>query len=144
MRHTSILSKYTANDNVHNAAVPTACSDVRVDCLTTLHYTLALKQKVLVPGAGLGRLVLEICACGYAAEGNEFSYQMLFVSNYMLNHVDTEVAEANVSAQQGSSGGGSDGNSAGDGDGGSSSGGTAICPFIDTMCNHVGSEDMAR
>ncbi|KAG5188547.1 N2227-like protein-domain-containing protein [Tribonema minus] len=40
---------------------------------------------VLVPGAGLGRLTLEIAALGYATEGNEFSYQMLFMSNHMLN-----------------------------------------------------------
>jgi carnosine N-methyltransferase len=42
-------------------------------------------QKILVPGAGLGRLALDIAALGYATEGNEFSYQMLFASNYMLN-----------------------------------------------------------
>ncbi|OQR91846.1 hypothetical protein ACHHYP_04298 [Achlya hypogyna] len=43
------------------------------------------KQKVLVPGAGLGRLALEIVAQGYITEGNEFSYQMLFTSNFILN-----------------------------------------------------------
>ncbi|GAB9468440.1 hypothetical protein Gpo141_00005756 [Globisporangium polare] len=42
-------------------------------------------QRVLVPGAGLGRLALEIAAKGYAAQGNEFSYQMLFASNFILN-----------------------------------------------------------
>ncbi|RQM24206.1 hypothetical protein B5M09_007382, partial [Aphanomyces astaci] len=36
------------------------------------------QQKVLVPGAGLGRLALEIVSAGYATQGNEFSYQMLF------------------------------------------------------------------
>lgn len=43
---------------------------------------------VLVPGAGLGRLVFEICAAGYAAEGNEISYHQLFASNYILNCTD--------------------------------------------------------
>ncbi|OQS07067.1 hypothetical protein THRCLA_00923 [Thraustotheca clavata] len=43
------------------------------------------KQKVLVPGAGLGRLALEIVSRGYVTEGNEFSYQMLFTSNFILN-----------------------------------------------------------
>ncbi|KDO18948.1 hypothetical protein SPRG_15803, partial [Saprolegnia parasitica CBS 223.65] len=43
------------------------------------------QQKVLVPGAGLGRLALEIVAMGYVTEGNEFSYQMLFTSNFILN-----------------------------------------------------------
>lgn len=41
--------------------------------------------RVLVPGGGLGRLALEIAALGYACEGNEFSYQMLFVSSLVLN-----------------------------------------------------------
>lgn len=34
-------------------------------------------QRVLVPGAGLGRLPLEIAARGYSCQGNEFSYFML-------------------------------------------------------------------
>jgi N2227-like protein len=51
-----------------------------------LRYALlTLCQSVLVPGAGLGRLTVEIAALGYATEGNEFSYQMLFVSNHVLN-----------------------------------------------------------
>ena len=41
--------------------------------------------KVLVPGAGLGRLVFELCKNGYNAEGNEFSYFMLLSSNFILN-----------------------------------------------------------
>ncbi|CAK4093872.1 unnamed protein product [Aphanomyces euteiches] len=43
------------------------------------------QQKVLVPGAGLGRLALELVSLGYATQGNEFSYQMLFTSNFILN-----------------------------------------------------------
>lgn len=42
-------------------------------------------QRVLVPGAGLGRLVFEICAAGYDVEGNEISYHQLLASNYILN-----------------------------------------------------------
>ena len=41
---------------------------------------------VLIPGAGLGRLVLEVCAAGYSVEGNEISYHQLLVSNWILNH----------------------------------------------------------
>jgi carnosine N-methyltransferase len=44
--------------------------------------------RVLVPGAGLGRLVMEIARRGYEAEGNEFSYYMLLTSSYVLNHAD--------------------------------------------------------
>ena len=41
--------------------------------------------QVLVPGAGLGRLVFDLCQHGYAAEGNEISYHQLFASSYILN-----------------------------------------------------------
>ena len=43
--------------------------------------------RVLVPGCGAGRLVLESCLAGYATQGCEFSLQMLFASNLMLNAV---------------------------------------------------------
>lgn len=33
--------------------------------------------RVLVPGAGLARLCLEVAALGYEAQGNEYSYFML-------------------------------------------------------------------
>mmetsp|Transcript_26947 Transcript_26947/g.66051 ORF Transcript_26947/g.66051 Transcript_26947/m.66051 type:complete len:296 (+) Transcript_26947:767-1654(+) len=42
--------------------------------------------RVLVPGAGLGRLVMECARRGYDTEGNEFSYYMLLTSSYILNH----------------------------------------------------------
>ncbi|XP_050441311.1 carnosine N-methyltransferase [Adelges cooleyi] len=41
--------------------------------------------KVLVPGAGLGRLVFEIAKLGYNSQGNEFSVFMLIASNFILN-----------------------------------------------------------
>ncbi|KAK8210466.1 N2227-like protein-domain-containing protein [Phyllosticta capitalensis] len=47
--------------------------------------------RVLVPGAGLGRLVLEICRAGFTVEGNEISYHQLMASSFVLNH--TERAE---------------------------------------------------
>lgn len=40
---------------------------------------------VLIPGCGLGRLPFEIAKMGFNAQGNEFSYFMLFGSNYILN-----------------------------------------------------------
>ena len=42
--------------------------------------------KVLVPGAGLGRLVFDLCLAGYQAEGNEISYHALLASSWVLNH----------------------------------------------------------
>ena len=41
--------------------------------------------RVLVPGAGLGRLVWEIAKLGHVAQGCEFSYFMLVASNFILN-----------------------------------------------------------
>ena len=41
--------------------------------------------KVSVPGAGLGRLALEIFAKGYTVQGNEFSVFMLLASDFILN-----------------------------------------------------------
>mmetsp|Transcript_5412 Transcript_5412/g.8895 ORF Transcript_5412/g.8895 Transcript_5412/m.8895 type:complete len:380 (+) Transcript_5412:106-1245(+) len=40
---------------------------------------------VLVPGAGLARLALEICRHGYQVQGNEWSYFMLLGSQFILN-----------------------------------------------------------
>ena len=40
---------------------------------------------VLVPGAGLGRLVFDLCVKGYEVEGNEISYHQLLASSYILN-----------------------------------------------------------
>ncbi|XP_052206649.1 uncharacterized protein LOC127811011 isoform X2 [Diospyros lotus] len=43
----------------------------------------------LVPGAGLGRLALEISCLGFISQGNEFSYYMMICSNYILNQTQT-------------------------------------------------------
>lgn len=42
-------------------------------------------QRVCIPGCGTGRLVFDAAAAGYAAQGNEFAYFMLFASHYILN-----------------------------------------------------------
>ncbi|KAI9155232.1 Carnosine N-methyltransferase [Paramyrothecium foliicola] len=44
--------------------------------------------KVLVPGAGLGRLVFDLCQKGFDAEGNEISYHQLLASSYILNQCE--------------------------------------------------------
>ncbi|KAH9737302.1 N2227 domain-containing protein [Citrus sinensis] len=43
----------------------------------------------LVPGAGLGRLALEISHLGFISQGNEFSYYMMICSSFILNHTET-------------------------------------------------------
>jgi carnosine N-methyltransferase len=42
--------------------------------------------KVLVPGAGLARLVVEFVKRGFQTQGNELSYHMLLNSNFLLNN----------------------------------------------------------
>jgi carnosine N-methyltransferase len=44
-----------------------------------------LGVSVLVPGCGLGRLPYELASAGFDAQGNEFSYFMLLVSDFILN-----------------------------------------------------------
>jgi carnosine N-methyltransferase len=41
--------------------------------------------RVLVPGCGLGRLLVEVVAAGYEGVGSEFSFQMLFTAHAVLN-----------------------------------------------------------
>uniref|UniRef100_A0A5B7BHX1 carnosine N-methyltransferase n=1 Tax=Davidia involucrata TaxID=16924 RepID=A0A5B7BHX1_DAVIN len=43
----------------------------------------------LVPGAGLGRLALEISCLGFISQGNEFSYYMMICSSFILNYTQT-------------------------------------------------------
>lgn len=50
------------------------------------HRTDQTAMRVLVPGAGLGRLVFELCNEGFDVEGNEISYHQLLASSYILNH----------------------------------------------------------
>ncbi|PVU98618.1 hypothetical protein BB559_001450 [Furculomyces boomerangus] len=59
-----------------------ALEDIFSDCPVSNRSSL----KVLVPGAGLGRLAFEIASRGFTCQGNEFSYFMLMSSNYILNH----------------------------------------------------------
>ena len=41
--------------------------------------------RVLVPGAGLGRLAWEVARRGFTSQASEFSYFMLIASNFVLN-----------------------------------------------------------
>lgn len=49
------------------------------------NYRDISKIRILVPGAGLGRLTYELAYRGYYCEGNEFSLFMLVASNFVLN-----------------------------------------------------------
>lgn len=62
--------------------------DLIIDELKTLYPNVKDRQnvRILVPGCGLGRLVIELVKQGFWAQGNEFSYHMLLASNFILNH----------------------------------------------------------
>lgn len=47
------------------------------------------QQHVLVPGAGLSRLLFDLCTAGYTVEGNEISHHQLLASNYILNYTES-------------------------------------------------------
>ncbi|PPQ65915.1 hypothetical protein CVT24_011248 [Panaeolus cyanescens] len=44
--------------------------------------------RVLVPGAGLGRLAYDVAKLGFTCQGNEFSHYMLLASHFILNRTD--------------------------------------------------------
>mmetsp|Transcript_56453 Transcript_56453/g.126041 ORF Transcript_56453/g.126041 Transcript_56453/m.126041 type:complete len:403 (-) Transcript_56453:332-1540(-) len=50
-----------------------------------LPLTQGTEARVLLPGAGLGRLAWEVAQLGYTAQGCEFSYFMLLASNFIMN-----------------------------------------------------------
>ncbi|KAI6143798.1 N2227-domain-containing protein [Pisolithus tinctorius] len=45
--------------------------------------------RVLVPGAGLGRLAYDVAKLGFACQGNEFSHYMLLASYLILNRTQS-------------------------------------------------------
>ncbi|KAI9313718.1 N2227-like protein-domain-containing protein [Dichotomocladium elegans] len=57
--------------------------------LNAIYSDIALEDRgrirVLVPGAGLGRLAYDITRSGFSCQGNEFSFFMLLASNLILN-----------------------------------------------------------
>ncbi|KAF1952270.1 methyltransferas-like protein [Byssothecium circinans] len=73
------------------------CFDPVIESLDAEFQTRAEKEdgfdrsdiNVLVPGAGLGRLVFDICRAGYTVEGNEISYHELMASSLILNHAES-------------------------------------------------------
>lgn len=58
------------------------------DTLETLYPDVSTRPgiKILIPGCGLGRLVLELVKKGFWTQGNEISYHMLLTSNFILNY----------------------------------------------------------
>ncbi|KAK3905925.1 hypothetical protein C8A05DRAFT_30225 [Staphylotrichum tortipilum] len=84
----STIRQFYRDWSAEGAAERAACFDVVLRSLAAERDARgpgAAPLKVLVPGAGLGRLVYELCMAGYDAEGNEISYHQLLASSYVLN-----------------------------------------------------------
>jgi carnosine N-methyltransferase len=78
----------------------------------------ATPPRVLIPGAGLGGLCVDVAALGYAAEGNECSYYMLLPSSFVMNCLGSVGDDAPDAAQ--------------------------IYPFVLNSCNNVRAADASR
>lgn len=62
-----------------------ACYTPILNLLTEHFSGITDNCRVLVPGAGLGRLAFEIARRGFQCQGNEFSHYMLLTSQFILN-----------------------------------------------------------
>ena len=82
------IKQFYRDWSAEGAAERNACNEPVLQDIDQLYADVQDKGmiKILVPGAGLGRLVFELCKNGYTVEGNEISYHQLVASSWMLNH----------------------------------------------------------
>ncbi|KAF6745474.1 N2227-domain-containing protein [Ephemerocybe angulata] len=89
----STLKQFVRDWSAEGAAEREQCYKPLVDALLA-HFPDAKtpeersKLRVLVPGAGLGRLAWDVANIGFACQGNEFSHYMLLSSYFILNRTD--------------------------------------------------------
>ena len=82
----STIRQFYRDWTVDGAAEREACYTPIIQAMDAERQRKGERElKVLVPGAGLGRLVFDLCLNGYNAEGNEISYHQLLASQYILN-----------------------------------------------------------
>ncbi|EGO01334.1 hypothetical protein SERLA73DRAFT_179497 [Serpula lacrymans var. lacrymans S7.3] len=62
--------------------------DALLDHFSDIPFEERRNFRVLVPGAGLGRLAYDVANLGFACQGNEFSHYMLLASYFILNRTD--------------------------------------------------------
>ncbi|KAL2001331.1 hypothetical protein VTN02DRAFT_1911 [Thermoascus thermophilus] len=82
----STLRQFYRDWSAEGRAEREACYDPVLRVLEEEFGGSRREIRVLVPGAGLGRLVFDLCQAGFAAEGNEISYHQLLASSWVLNH----------------------------------------------------------
>lgn len=83
----STLRQFFRDWSAEGAAEREACYGPVIEALQKEQQSHAgSNMRVLVPGAGLARLVFDLCCLGFDTEGNEISYHQLIASSYILNH----------------------------------------------------------
>ena len=83
----STLKQFSREWGAEGKAERDACFGPVLDQLQE-HCGAYEQRRVLLPGAGLGRLAYEVAMLGYETEGNEFSYYMLLGSSFILNRTN--------------------------------------------------------
>ncbi|KAF9462245.1 N2227-like protein [Collybia nuda] len=88
----STLKQFVRDWSEEGKAERNMCYEPMKDALVQHFSNISLEERrrlrVLVPGAGLGRLAFDIANMGFACQGNEFSHYMLLSSYFVLNKTD--------------------------------------------------------
>jgi carnosine N-methyltransferase len=94
----STLKQFVRDWSAEGAAERAACyGPLLADIARLLPADAAARRatRVLVPGAGLGRLAWECARLGFGTQGNECSYFMLLAANHVLNR-DPRLGQAEL------------------------------------------------
>ncbi|KAG9078225.1 hypothetical protein FS749_009802, partial [Ceratobasidium sp. UAMH 11750] len=85
----STLKQFVRDWGVEGKVERDACYGPMLDALCEYFHDVPVEERgnfrVLVPGAGLGRLAWDVAARGFTCQGNEFSHYMLLASYFILN-----------------------------------------------------------
>ncbi|KAG9101408.1 hypothetical protein FRC06_003049 [Ceratobasidium sp. 370] len=85
----STLKQFVRDWGVEGKVERDSCYGPMLDALCEYFHDVPVEERgnfrVLVPGAGLGRLAWDVAARGFACQGNEFSHYMLLASYFILN-----------------------------------------------------------
>ncbi|KEP53569.1 MFS general substrate transporter [Rhizoctonia solani 123E] len=85
----STLKQFVRDWGVEGKVERDACYGPMLDALCEYFHNVPIEERgnfrVLVPGAGLGRLAWDVASRGFTCQGNEFSHYMLLASFFVLN-----------------------------------------------------------
>ncbi|KAJ7667264.1 N2227-domain-containing protein [Mycena rosella] len=94
----STLKQFVRDWSVEGREEREACYKPMKEALLTHFAEIPVSERgcirVLVPGAGLGRLAHDVAGLGFTCQGNEFSHYMLLSSHFILNR--TEAVNAHM------------------------------------------------